>query len=398
MIHSFTTKNFYSIGDEVSVDFTVNDNAPAKDSYMESANGIRVSLVESIIGPNASGKTNVLKTLAFMEWLVHKAFTDDPDRPIPVRPFGHKNDKPRPTLLSVTFSIDDRLFIYDFELIRERILKEVLTERSKAKERVTNKLLFSRKWNTGEKKYDFTDKVFGVSADKLRKNSTVIATAYRDNHPLATLIAQYWRDRLITNVRERGYENHDHIMHDHLASHAIEFFYEDPELRERVESLLSKYDIGFGAFVKHQNELQDRAIFGIEHKFSSGTFELPLQYESSGTKQAIIILRHILTALANGGMAVIDELDANLHPEIVEELISMFSSKELNPLSAQILFSSHTPTILATLDKYQITFVEKNDAGQTEVWRLDSIRGVRPDDNYYAKYIAGAYGALPELG
>jgi AAA15 family ATPase/GTPase len=212
------------------------------------------------------------------------------------------------------------------------------------------------------------------------------------------LVARYWRDCVVTNVDEKGYRRHHPLLHDHLANHAIEFFYENPALKEQVELLLSKYDLGFGAFVKHKNELQERTFFGIEHKFDSGKFELPLEYESSGTKQAIIILRYILTALSEGGIAVIDEIDANLHPELVEEMISMFSSKELNPRSAQIIFSSHTPTILATLDKYQITFVEKNDSGQSEVWRLDSIRGVRPDENYYAKYIAGAYGAIPEIG
>jgi hypothetical protein len=185
-------------------------------------------------------------------------------------------------------------------------------------------------------------------------------------------------------------------MHDHLTHRAIEFFYDNPELKDQVELILSKYDIGFGAFKKE--EAQEKTFFSIEHKFDNGSLELPLEYESSGTKQVIIILQYILSALAEGGMAVIDELDANLHPEIVEELISMFGSKDLNPLSAQILFSSHTPTILSTLDKYQITFVEKNDSGQTEVWRLDSVKGVRPDDNYYAKYIAGAYGAVPEIG
>ena len=76
----------------------------------------------------------------------------------------------------------------------------------------------------------------------------------------------------------------------------------------------------------------------------------------------------------------------------------MFSSNELNPKSAQLFFSSHTPTILSSLDKYQIIFIEKNDAGCTDVWRLDSIKGVRSDDNYYTKYIAGGYGAVPNLG
>lgn len=395
MIHSFTCENFYSIGDEIEVDFTVGDNAPVKDMYADAANGSRVSLVESVIGPNASGKTTVLKVLAFMQWLIVDAYTDDPDHPLPVRPFGHSNVT-KPTLVSVTFSIEDRLFNYDFKLTRDRILSEKFTERSKTNERITNKLLFAREWKNSIDDYEVQDKIFGVTREKLRKNSSAVATAFRDKNPLATLVAQYWRDGVFTNVAERGYRNYPRGMHDHLANHAIESFYDNPKLKDQVELILSKYDLGFGAFRKH--EVQEKTFFGIEHQFDGGSFELPLEYESSGTKQAIIILRYILSALVSGGIAVIDELDANLHPEIVEELIAMFTSKDLNPLSAQILFSSHTPTILSTLDKYQITFVEKNDLGQSEVWRLDSVKGVRTDDNYYAKYIAGAYGAMPDIG
>lgn len=403
MIHSYSAENFYSIGDKISVDFTVGEKTPKKSVYVESANDTRVSLIEAIIGPNASGKTNVLKALAFINWMVYRAFSDDPDRPIPIRPYGYQGKVKskvgvKPSILSVTFSIEKRLFTYEFELIRERILKEVLSETSKTNARTTTKLLFSREWDENSNSYTIKDKVFGINTAKLRKNSTVVATAYRDNDPLATSIATYWRDCFMTNVNERGYSVHTGTTHAHMANHAIESFYDNPQLKERIEVLLSKYDIGFGSFVKHQNELQERATFGIEHSFGSSKFELPLEYESSGTKQMIIILEDILAALEVGGIAVIDELDANLHPEIVEELMSLFTSKELNPHSAQIIFSSHTPSILATLDKYQITLVEKNEKGQTQVWRLDTVQGVRVEDNYYTKYIANAYGAVPEIG
>lgn len=396
MIHSFTCENFYSVKDKIEVDFTVGDNAPDKLCYAKTA-GVRVSLIESVIGPNASGKTNILKVLPFMQWLVVNAYTDDPDHNLPVRPFGHIYEKnSEPSKLAVTFSIDDRLFTYSFSLNRERILSEKLNEKSRTNERKTTKLLFSRVWNDEKDEYDLNDRVFGLTQEQLRKNSSVVATAFRDKNPLATSIARYWRDCISTNVVETGYRNYHRSLHDHLANSAIEFFFDNPELKEQVESILSKYDLGFGSFEKE--EAQEKTFFSIRHSFGSGSLNLPLEYESSGTKQVIIILRHILMALTSGGIAVIDELDANLHPEIVEEIVSMFGSKDINPKSAQIFFSSHTPTILSTLDKYQITFVEKNQSGSSEVWRLDSIKGVRPDDNYYAKYVAGAYGALPELG
>jgi len=394
MIHSFTGENFYSIKDKVKVDFTVDKKAPNRTSYAETVNG-RVSLIEAVIGPNASGKTNILKILPFMQWLIVDAYTDNPDADLPVRPFG--NNLKTPTKLSVKFSIDERLFTYAFTMNPSRILSEKLTERSKTTERITSKILFYREWNKAKDEYDINDKVFDITQTKLRKNTSVVATAFRDKNPLATMIATYWRDCLSTNVAEGGYRNYlsSPTTHDRQANQALEFFDNNQKLKDKLESILARYDIGFGSFKKET--AQEVAFYSIHHDFSDDNFDIPLRYESSGTKQMIIILRFLLMALEEGGIAVIDELDSNLHPEIVEEIVSMFSSPEFNPKGAQLFFSSHSPTILLTLDKYQVVFTEKDENGSTDTWRLDSIKGVRPDENYYAKYIAGAYGGVPNL-
>lgn len=78
----------------------------------------------------------------------------------------------------------------------------------------------------------------------------------------------------------------------------------------------------------------------------------------------------------------------------------MMINKEptLNKKGAQLILSSQNYSILSVLDKQQITLVEKNKKGQTEVWRLDDIEGIRADDNFYTKYLAGAYGAIPRIG
>ena len=49
------------------------------------------------------------------------------------------------------------------------------------------------------------------------------------------------------------------------------------------------------------------------------------------------------------------------------------------------------------LDKYQILLTEKNSSGESDIWRLDDVEGVRVEDNLFAKYNAGAYGAVPDI-
>ena len=135
----------------------------------------------------------------------------------------------------------------------------------------------------------------------------------------------------------------------------------------------------------------------VTHSFGGQTEYLPMQYESSGTKQLFVLLKTILLVLDKGGVAVLDEFDVNLHPEMVRALFELFIQPETNPTNAQILFSTHSHLILSKLDKYQIILIEKNGKGASESWRLDDVSGVRADDNYYAKYIAGAYGAVPKF-
>jgi hypothetical protein len=83
---------------------------------------------------------------------------------------------------------------------------------------------------------------------------------------------------------------------------------------------------------------------------------------------------------------------------MVLALFDLFVDPNTNSKNAQLLLSTHSHLILGKLDKYQIVLVEKNKDGISESWRLDEMGSdVRADDNYYAKYIAGAYGAVPKI-
>ena len=107
-------------------------------------------------------------------------------------------------------------------------------------------------------------------------------------------------------------------------------------------------------------------------------------------------MRRILPVLENGGVAIIDEIDNDLHPHMLPHILELFKFQHTNPHQAQIIFTCHTPEILNLLKKHQTYLVEKVDQ-QSEAWRLDGVTGLRADDNLYAKYMAGALSAVPNL-
>ena len=61
MIHKLRFKNFYSFLGETEVNFVVDKNAPVTDAYFTDPYGNRLTKLMAFIGPNASGKTNLLK-------------------------------------------------------------------------------------------------------------------------------------------------------------------------------------------------------------------------------------------------------------------------------------------------------------------------------------------------
>ena len=171
-----------------------------------------------------------------------------------------------------------------------------------------------------------------------------------------------------------------------------------------MNSLLCGWDLGLsGVRVEEQLFTTDSGKedhlfipFGL-HRVGDVDHKLLFKQESSGTQGAYLLLSRVLPVLKNGGLAIIDELEADLHPHMLNPILDLFFSPKTNPKNAQIIFTCHSVEVLSLLHKSQVVLVEKNSDCISDAWRLDSIKGVRADDNLYAKYMAGAYGAIPQI-
>lgn len=411
MILNYTVKNFYSIGEDgITINFTVDGNAPKNNLFIDQGDiAGRVSLIESVIGPNASGKTKVLQGIAFLKYLIGYSYHNDPKADILFEPHAACNRKP--SEITSRFTVSNRVFEYLFILDDKKIIKEELKEYSKTKERVTSKTLASREWDSTTKSYKLVDKVLGISStSELRRNASMISSTMQKENPsdLAKIISDYWSDDVFEyNLWVQGNKEDSSLAFDRLVQRSFHRLSENKRnpISERVKETLTKYDIGFNDFFRYETELpvagaNKRTVYGIKHSFLNNDFNTLIEQESSGTKRMIVILDCIMKALfvKGGGIAVIDEIDAFLHPDIVEAFVELFMSPSTNPNKAQLLFSTHNHRLLNSFDSRQIILVEKNEHGKTESWRLDEVEGVKSTDNYYTRYISGAYGARPKIG
>src|SRR5258706_15013661 len=106
MVHRLVIENFFSVADRQEMDFRVPANAPDLVCFRDSR-GVpsqRLPLIVGIYGPNASGKSTILRAITTAVWFVQHSFTLQPNQAIPLfNPYAHNNWWNRPTKLIVDY-------------------------------------------------------------------------------------------------------------------------------------------------------------------------------------------------------------------------------------------------------------------------------------------------------
>ena len=352
MLLYYKVKNFFSIKDEIKLDWRVSSSQYQKSrrrqTYAKDKNGNIVSLSNMVIGANASGKTNILKALAFFRYIVTNT-----DNQLPLQCFN--NQEKEDSLFEACFSIDDKIYTYRFVLNNNKIIRETVREKSLSTKNKTSKLVFDRKWDQEQGRFVIKNELLKMPK-QLNPNghlsliSSVVSLNQEDE--IAKEIYNYWL-LVYTNVSQVGVN----IDHPDIAEQMIKDLgagnlandlrlpkskllvnREEEELnldlRDLTISILRNLDIDFDNFsekkqswrIQHRSQLKD----GV-----------PLKFESSGIRQLIEKVMVIAATLLTGGILIVDELGAHLHPEAALGLINLFQTTDNNPNQAQIIFSSH---------------------------------------------------------
>lgn len=393
MLHSYAFSNFQSFLDRVEVDLTLNRKTGMTDWMSETSTGERVSKLLAVIGPNGSGKTALLKPVAFLAWFIGQSFQQPPDAAIPVTPHVAATDKPSEFECQVDF--DGKVWRYVLRCTPQRVIHEALYQK---RERFG--YVFIRDWDEASGSYVVKQQDFGLApqeARKVRQNASLIATAAQYGVPLAQRMAA---PSVVTNVNVFGRMYMDNA---HLLA-AADHFSRSLEQQQQMEKLLAGWDLGLSGvrLTEVPAPTQDdpnRKVwmpFG-KHRNKSNEFDLSFVVESSGTQSAFVLLSRLLPALEIGGLAVIDEFENDLHPHMLEPILELFADPATNPHNAQLIFTCHAVEVLNLIHKSQVMLVQKNPDCESTACRLDAVAGIRNDDNFYAKYMAGAYGAVPEF-
>ncbi|MFJ3958189.1 ATP/GTP-binding protein [Arthrobacter sp. NPDC090010] len=159
---------------------------------------------------------------------------------------------------------------------------------------------------------------------------------------------------------------------------------------------------------KNQDQLDDDDLAQVVRHLlftHRGTAEecppFSIRDESDGTIAWLAIAVPALEALRNGGLLLVDEIDASLHPHLLEVLLGAFMEPTINSRHAQLIFTSHESYLLSPLSDVrlapeQVWFTDKSYEGVTELFCLADFPK-HPDANIEKRYLTGRYGGTPRL-
>lgn len=401
MLHRLEIENFYAVRDAQVLDLRAASNAPTDHGRLAALwpkSTERAPKVVALFGANASGKSTILRALSFIAWFVRDSFSIAPNALLPFERFNSVESGLRPTRLSITLAgvnptdwlLDSVRYRYEVTIGRSQDRGDYIIAESLhywAHDTGRKVRLFERN-DAGEVKAgpDFGLGGFGQALGKvLRPNASVISTLAQLKHGFATTVWESARNVFSNILIERG-STVEHEM--------VQFYAQNPSMVDNLNREIERVDLGIKAMRVEQGANGPVLLF--THEGHDGP--VPLALESHGTKQFLWVYPFIARALETGGIALLDELDAAIHPLLLPEILRWFYDPIRNPHDAQLWMTCHNASLLEDLSKEEAFFTSKDASGRTEVYGLADVQAVRRDDNYYRKYLSGTYGAVPRVG
>lgn len=379
MLLEFGFKNFFSFREGATISFRLDANCPKSVSR-----GRDFSTVLAVKGANASGKTQVLKALSFLEHFATRSFGLEPDATIPLSTFF---DSPDPAEFYAEFRLEDVVYTYelactDAEVKRETIFRRK-SRRSKVFERIGSEIV-----HTGR---GFE----GLEQVKLRANASIVSTAHQYELPELQPVYDFFR-RVVTNVGYGGMREEPWDI-----GNISKLLHANPEALSFVNEFIRECDAGVQeVYIRSTKDAEGKEEFypiflhindGKKHPITEYT-------ESSGTKALLRVLPLYKAVVDAGGVLALDEFDVHLHPHILPKLLQLFLDSKRNPKNAQLLFTTHDGEILDSLGRYRTYLVNKTE-NESFVYRLDEIPGdiLRNDRPILPIYRAGKIGGVPRV-
>jgi AAA15 family ATPase/GTPase len=390
-----------------------------------------------IYGPNASGKSNLIKAMAFAKHLIVNGTA--PMSRIPVRPFLLDAAKrSEASVFQFSFCHANDCYTYGFKVTSEKIVEEWLAQIIGEKENI----LFERATDSdGNAQVKFAKKLVSTADDRnflnlivrgTRPNQLFLTESVQRNVKNFLPVWEWFARRLI-------------IIFPDTHALGIEFaIKEKSTIAPLFMNLLRMFDTGILDLDAHEMPLEnalpdmpptmrndlDASIindkngvfitglnnvrYAIRRNEKGELVALKLQArhpvrgskehvtfdfseESDGTQRIVDLLPALTSLLGEDKVVVIDEIDRSLHPHITYALFQFYLNARIQN-NSQLIATTHAENLLTfkLLRKDEIWLIEKSQEGESRLYSLEEFKP-RYDKDVMSGYMNGRFGAVPSI-
>ena len=378
MVSKFRLKNVFSFRDEITLDLQAakiqTEKGKALSGILFTINGEQILKSISMFGANASGKSNVIKGIKACVNMIRSSHTYNENTIFQVAPFKFDGYDKQPSSFYVRFIVDGIEYEYSFSLTQT----EILTEQLYYYPRGRRSLVFTRDETKGPEKteiYVFRQAIkrpMDVAANTSRK-TLFVSRASQMDRDIAKKVFRFFTEDIVLDYKE--------------SAMPVEDF-----LKTKKENILRILNAADSDIV--DMKIQSNSLKTFHKSNPNIAFDFDTE-ESEGTKTLFQMMLGIINVIRNDRTLLMDGIDTNLHPHLVEYIINLFNRSN----HAQLIYTAHNTHLLNTdfQRRDQVYFVNKRDDGCSELYSLYDFKDFRDNYDMEKAYLQGRFDAIPYL-
>ena len=392
MIQELKIKNFKSFRDEVELSFEPSGE-DRYNSVVTMPDGVQLLRFAVVLGANASGKSNLLDAVEFFRdfWNNIPVTNDDGTN---VQPFlMRKSALSHDTEFEIKLYVDGIRYWYQLTVNPEKVCREALFVY--LSNRPTK--VFCREDVQGVSKLIFNPAVAKLSPAEVDimtmnclRNMSVLAVLKKVNVAVPYLDnMRRWIDNRMQPLQSGSLSS--------LSQGAKKMIADSEDFREYLMQFAQEANFNISDIKIHKMA----ALFGhtVEGEAGSENYILPENCQSTGTKRMVELESLIYTQLKRQAFLSIDEIEASMHPNLMEYILAKFINTPDN--QSQLLVSTHYDPILKDIDdlfgKDSVWFTEKGKDGNTTLFSLVDFKGLNKLSSIHRAYMNGQFGVIPRI-
>ena len=410
MLLMFKVRNYTSFKEESILDMRATSYVQHPSHVIHVDDRLSLLKTTALYGANASGKSNLISAMFFFEQYIFSQFinkngnedfeTEEAGIKMKLEPFSLSDSVNEASEFDIIFLHHGKQIQYGFECTSKEVLNEWLfINDKKVFERNKTELSFGSKYQ----------KMLGAYK-KLPAERLYIAVLeyFLDEEAKEEVLGDF------ISFFSKEYNVYSEILFESTVKGLAGMIglsrklVRNQSYRKKVEQYLRLIDVGIKRLDvqtetifdertgKKKREKVVRTVHDIYDKDGNPVGEklFSLRQESTGTLRFLAYIQNIIEMISNGGVFIVDEMSARLHPLLTKLIVDIFCSEQNE--KAQLIFTTHDISLL-NKDQFrrdEVVFVDKNERGESSLYALSDLK-VREDATFSKDYLQGKYGAIP---